>query len=198
MHSKALETRLSLLEREIGELRKMLQPSHPPAELGLSSKEARSPMLSFEHRRGSEPPHTYGSVEAGDFGNGYKALRVCSAPTARLDLISGADALLQAGDTLHLNASNVRIQAQRVSLDGELSARMSTTEPFEWQSGEMPVRLVHHSHGIPVLTELKGKFRNNSSGIRMYVDPEDGYWYLTGDNSEGAEISARVVCIGRV
>lgn len=192
MHPRIEEARLRSLERRVEELEDKLHRSQKNEDLQLFSANGRPPALSFSHGQES------GTIEAGDFGNGYKAMRISSAGTARLDLVSGSDVFLQSGGTLHLHAPNVRIEAQRVGLDGELSARLCATEPFTWRSGQGPVRLVHHSHGIPVLTELKGKFRNNSSGIRMYVDPEDGFWYLAGDSSKGAELFARVVCIGRV
>ncbi|MCB0597941.1 MAG: hypothetical protein H6557_23360 [Lewinellaceae bacterium] len=198
MQKNDLETRLKMLEQQVRALTAALGEELWEGQLQCTSHTTRPPSLSFVHEKKGDQPRSYGVIEAGDFGNGYEALRVSSGESARLDLISKSDVLLQADDTLHVNATDVRLEAQRVTLDGELSAPLCTTKPFSWRSGQPPVRLVHQSHGIPVLTELKGKFRNNSSGIRMYVDPEDGYWYLAGDSSKGAEIAARVICIGRV
>ena len=198
MHKNDVETRVKALERQVAILTRALNTEGRSGRLQLSSQQNQPPSLGFAHAREGQPPHLCGTVEAGDFGNGYQALRIRSSGQASLDLESPKDIRLMACNSLHLNAANVRIDAQRVRMDGELSARLSQTEAVSWQSGQLPVRLVHQSHGIPVLTELKGKFRNNSSGIKMYVDPEDGYWYLTGDSSKGADIFARVICIGRV
>lgn len=198
MPRKDLEARVKTLEQQLMQLSEALGLMYQNGRLHFSSQGSLPPSLSFIHGKEGAPARSYGTVEAGDFGEGYRALRVKGANRARLDLISESDILMQAGNSIHLNARHVKVEAKRLDLDGELSARLCATEPFSWKSGQLPARLVHHSHGIPVLTELKGKFRNNSSGIRMYVDPEDGYWYLTGDSSKGADISAQVICIGRV
>lgn len=198
MHPKDAETRIRLLEQQVAQLTEILQPGQEKGSIHCFSSEFRPPALRFIHAKDGGDAHSFGLIAGGDFGNGYEALRISGEGQARLDLISGSDLLLQAGDNLHVNAPNVRIEARRMSLDGELSARLCQSGPFEWRSGQPPVRLVHQSHGFPVLTELKGKFKSTSSGIRLYVSPEDGYWYLAGNSGEGAEIFARVVCIGRV
>ena len=190
--------KLKQLEQQLAEIRETLNSGRARDSLQLSSTGERRPKVSFSYERADGPGASGGVIEAGDFGNGYEALRICTSGPTRLGLESDTDALLQAGGILHLNAPSIRIESRRVNLDGELAARLCSTEPFTWQSGQRPVRLVHQRHGIPVLTELKGKFKDNSCGIRMYVDPEDGYWYLTGDSREGAGLLARVICIGRV
>lgn len=198
MHRKDMEARVKTLEQQLAQLSAVLGLVCQNGRLHFSSQGVSRPSFNFMHGKEGAEARSFGEIEAGDFGKGYHALRVKGVNQARLDLLSERDILMQSGEALHMNAPNIKIEAQRVDLDGELSARLCATEPYTWQSGQPAVRLVHHSHGIPVLTELKGKFRNSSSGIRMYVDPEDGYWYLTGDGSKGANISARVICMGRV
>ena len=198
MHQNDVKARVKALEQQVAHLSKALGLTNAEGKLQLSSKEAAPPGLRFMHSREGDTPQVFGTIGAGDFGNGYHALRVKGVADTRLDLSSNSDVLLRAGETLNINTPIVKIESSRVDMDGELSARLCATGQFTWESGSPPVRLVHQSHGIPVLTELKGKFKNNSSGIKMYVDPEDGYWYLTGDSSKGAEIFARVICIGRV
>lgn len=195
MQKNDVEARVNRLERQVKQLAEALEAMQ---EGILFSSRGAPPALAFKHGKGEAPLRLFGKIEAGDFGKGYEAFRLSAAGQARLDLDAGSDMLLQAADTLKLNAPNVRIEAQKMDLDGELSARLRQSGPFSWQSGQPPVRLVHQSQGIPVLAELKGKFKSSSSGIRMYVDPDDGYWYLAGDSSPGAEIFARVVCVGRV
>lgn len=198
MPEKNMEARVRMLESLVAQLAEQLGIAYEGGQLQFSSRERRPPALGFVHGKPGSSPRAYGTIEAGDFGNGDEAFRLKSGGQARLELSSGSDTLLQAAGSLHMNASTIRVEARKMDLDGELSARLCQSGPFSWQSGQPPVRLVHQSHGIPVLTALKGKFRNSSSGIELYVDPEDGYWYLTGNDSKGAEISARVVCVGRV
>ncbi|MCO6491263.1 MAG: hypothetical protein J5I98_22795 [Phaeodactylibacter sp.] len=198
MPDKTMEARVRLLENLVEKLAEQLGIAYEGGQLQFSSRERQPPALSFVHEKPGSPPRSYGTIEAGDFGDGTEAFRLRSDGQSRLELSSGSDTLLQAAGCLHVNAPLVRLEARKMDLDGELSARLCQSGPFSWKSGQPPVRLVHQSHGIPVLTELKGKFRNSSSGIRLYVDPDDGYWYLAGDNSKEAEIFARVVCVGRV
>ncbi|MCB0580620.1 MAG: hypothetical protein KDD10_15075 [Phaeodactylibacter sp.] len=195
MQKNDVEARVEKLERQVKQLAEVLEAMR---EGILFSSQGMPPALAFKHGKGEGPLRLFGKIEAGDFGKGYEAFRLSAAGQARFDLDSGGDMLLQAADTFKVNAPKVRIEAQRMDLDGELSANLCQSEPFSWRSGQPPARLVHQSQGIPVLTELKGKFKSSSSGIRIYIDPSDGYWYLDGDSSQGAEIFARVVCVGRV
>lgn len=198
MPEMTMEARVRMLETLVSRLTEQLRLAHDSGQLRFSSRQPQPPALNFVHEKPGSVPRSYGMIEAGDFGNGDEVFRLKCGGQARLDLASNTGILFQAGRSLHMNAETIRVEARRMDLDGELSACLCQSGPFSWQSGQPPVRLVHQSHGIPVLTELKGKFKSSSSGIRMYIDPDDGYWYLAGESAREAEISAQVVCIGRV
>lgn len=143
-------------------------------------------------------PDTLGYLEAGRWGAGERAIRLDSTREANLSLSAGQSLYLRASRHLNIKAPVLHVETSKMDVDGELAARPAYTGVFSWRSGQPPVRMVHHSLGLPVLTRLEENGKNTQLRVRMYIDETDGYWYLCGQAEKGAKVVAEAICFGRV
>lgn len=59
------------------------------------------------------------------------------------------------------------------------------TETYLWKKGTPPVKMIHSDTGICYLTQVGGGFAGGGEKVRVYVDEEDGFWYLHGSSQQG-------------
>lgn len=63
-------------------------------------------------------------------------------------------------------------------------------EQFEWSTGKPPVKMIHSSEGFCVLSAVGGALNGLGDEARVYIHPEDNYWYLTGRGASPINASA--------
>ncbi len=56
----------------------------------------------------------------------------------------------------------------------------------EWRPGEKPVKVIHRDEGFCVLASIAGHFAGYGQMVKVYLDEQDGYWYLTGTSAKEA------------
>ncbi|MCB9299536.1 MAG: hypothetical protein H6566_02740 [Lewinellaceae bacterium] len=201
VYHQTLEGRLKSLEEKIQQLSATLTALKED-----KGEKARFPetgntgfsRLDLRAAEENEAPDILGCIEAGNWGPGSRAVRLSAAEDTQLCLSSRQSLYLRAGRHLMIQAPIIHMEAQKLDVDGILAARPSYTGTFTWQTGQPPVRMVHHSLGLPVLTRLEEKGKNAHLGVRMFIDETDGYWYLHGQSDMGAKVVAEAVCFGRV
>jgi hypothetical protein len=81
-------------------------------------------------------------------------------------------------------------------VSGKLKGAIAFSGPFWWEQGQDPLRLIHSTDGIAMLTFVRGSFQGGGESVRVYVG-EDGYWYLGGSSAQ-AGVAAEAYCVGRV
>ena len=114
--------KLKQLEQQLAEIRETLNSGRARDSLQLSSTGERRPKVSFSYERADGPGASGGVIEAGDFGNGYEALRICTSGPTRLGLESDTDALLQAAGQPTATGRNWRVVALWQSEDHFMGA----------------------------------------------------------------------------
>jgi hypothetical protein len=53
-------------------------------------------------------------------------------------------------------------------------------QQFQWSKGKPRVQLIHQHDGFAVLSGANGCFLGPEHLVRVYLDADDGYWYLEG------------------
>lgn len=201
VYHQTLENRIRRLEEKAKQLSAALTALREYKEEKARIPETEPPGLSRLHlppAEGNGAPDTLGCLEAGQWGAGQRAVRLNSSGDADLSLSAGQSLHLRARRHLSIRTPVLHVETKKMDVDGELAARPSYTDAFTWRSGQPPVRMVHHSLGLPVLTRLEEKGENAHLGVRMFIDETDGYWYLHGPSGLGAKVVAEAVCFGRV
>ena len=67
-------------------------------------------------------------------------------------------------------------------------------EQVEWRQGEKPLKVIHKDQGFCVLASVSGHFDGPGEMVKVYLDEQDGYWYLTGKSAkEGVRATAIII-----
>jgi hypothetical protein len=61
-----------------------------------------------------------------------------------------------------------------------------------------PKKLIHSSQGLCWFTEISGPFDGSGKGVKVYIDSNDGYWYLGAYNPAGNDVCGKAACAGNV
>lgn len=203
-YGKKVEKKIKRLEHEVKQLSVALEALTALCE----SKGVKARFPEMEHTGlsnlffttplESNTPTEAGAVKADEFA-GHKTLQLSASNDAHLILSTQVGLYMKAGRHISIHTPAMHVETSKLDIDGELAAKPAYTQAFTWRSGMAPVRLVHHRLGLPVLTRLESKQKNNSSlGAHLYIDERDGYWYLRGKSDEACQAVAEAVCFGRV
>lgn len=63
----------------------------------------------------------------------------------------------------------------------------------KWRKGQPDVKMIHHSKGLCVLAGVSGKFQGLGERVRVFVNPDDGFWYLQGRSQQ--PLAARAIAV---
>jgi thiol-disulfide isomerase/thioredoxin len=65
-----------------------------------------------------------------------------------------------------------------------LDSLVAECKQVEWRQGEKPLRVIHKDEGFCVLASVAGHFDGYGEAVKVYLDEQDGYWYLTGKSGK--------------
>lgn len=57
-------------------------------------------------------------------------------------------------------------------------------ELHSWQRGQSAVKMIHKDEGFCFLSSVSGTFRGFGEKVRVYINPDDGFWYLEGQSGQ--------------
>lgn len=118
------------------------------------------------------------SVLTADFGFS-PCFRVESSNQTNITLHSKRTIKLES-EHLHVLASNILLEADEIVVGGELAARLKYSKPIVWRKGQERIRLFPAALGYPVITAWEKASSSTTTHIRLSIDKEDRYWYLSG------------------
>ncbi|MEW6095979.1 MAG: hypothetical protein AB1567_05585 [bacterium] len=104
-------------------------------------------------------------------------------------------------DKIALTGGNVGIGTTepqtKLDVNGEIRGKLRyTAEEYVWKQGWSPVKMIHKDKGFCFLTYVSGKFEGDGECVKIYIDEDDGYWYLGGTSQQaGVDAHARGVGI---
>ena len=61
---------------------------------------------------------------------------------------------------------------------------------FHWKRGQARVKMIHHREGFCFLSRVTGNFAGGGESVRVNIDPDDGFWYLSGRTQQPMAASA--------
>lgn len=64
------------------------------------------------------------------------------------------------------------------------------TTVVHWTPGHKPIKMIHKSEGFCFLSRVKGNFAGGGEQVRVHINPDDGFWYLTGHSQQPLAASA--------
>ncbi len=208
-----LNQRIKLLEQLVGRLidgkeslrQLSLNPlrnnpiDHPDAKASVSSQPTAPTALRFYYTDAEidKKAKCYGSLEAGPINGLTPAVHLRGESGSHINIQSSNQISVQAGNYFKVNAQTINFEATRLNLDGEISGKIRYTTPFVWRSGQPPLKMINQDVGFPVITQISGDLSSGLSQVKTYVDPQDGYWYLSG-SSVKKNLEIHAIVVGRV
>ena len=73
-------------------------------------------------------------------------------------------------------------------------ATKATTYRWPSEMHRQPIRMIHSGEGICFLSLIRGRYATPEDMARVYIDEEDGFWYLSGGGPE-SPVSAEAIAI---
>jgi hypothetical protein len=67
-------------------------------------------------------------------------------------------------------------------------------ELHSWQRGQSAVKMIHKDEGFCFLSSVSGTFRGFGEQVRVYINPDDGFWYLDGHSGQ-AQLAAKAYSV---
>lgn len=113
-------------------------------------------------------------------------------------LIFGEKMTLQSTGEILIHTPRLRLETERLDVEGESYVKLSYSQPFTWKSSQPKLKLIHKEKGFPIITSLKGNMAGADTRVQTYIDESDNYWYLAGKGAGGKLLEVQVVCVGKV
>ena len=81
-----------------------------------------------------------------------------------------------------------------LSRERTLNSQVTT---YRWTSEmhRQPIRMIHSDEGICFLSGIYGPYSKPEDAARVYIDSDDGYWYLSGSSAEESLIAAQAIAV---
>jgi hypothetical protein len=163
----------------------------------LTSENNETSIL-FQDKKTKGSTHRLGELKTSTLSNQINKFSLCSGKNVSLELNASKQLSLFSDSSILLNAKNISIESESIDISGEMLAKIRYAGPFEWQSGQPKLRLIHKEDGFPVITRIKGNLREGMNEIHLFIESKDNHWYLDVRSKKSQKIIVQVICIGKV
>lgn len=178
-----LDLRVNELERELSDMKRMLDGAFSALKKFTSEDQENELSLAIKEQ---DPATLNLDIDLS-----------CSKAVA----VRYKDRMSISGDHLmHMKIPTVVLDAKLVSIEGDLVAKLNYSSPMIWRVGQERLQLYSANRGFPVIIQQVGRSNTESDAqvykrTGLYIDPEDNYWYLNGE--EGIQMIT-VIFVGKI